>query len=116
MFQAGRFTSSDGRSCTFAVANDSLREQCERKRAEVEAAIAEHFGSRLSMRLVVDEPGSAGARAPAPPSEPPASPSPAHDLDELDDLDLDGGEVADSTSIATARVLDAFPGATEVRA
>jgi hypothetical protein len=112
MFQAGRFTSADGASCTFAVANESLREQCERKRAEVEAALAAHFGTRLAMRLVVDEapPASVDTVAVAPPE-----PSRPVDLDDLDRADLDGGEVGDSTTIATARVLDAFPGATEVR-
>jgi len=33
----------------------------------------------------------------------------------VDLAELDGGVVADSESIAAARVLDAFPGATEVR-
>jgi DNA polymerase-3 subunit gamma/tau len=112
MFQAGRFTSSDGTSCTFAVASESLREQCEHKRAEVEAALAAHFGTRVALRLVVDEADAApvdhAVVAQPEPSAPSANP------DDLDVADLDGGAVGDSTTIATARVLDAFPGATEV--
>jgi hypothetical protein len=110
MFQAGRFTASNGASCTFAVANDSLREQCERKRDEVEAALAAHFERHIALRLVVDEVAAPVEQTPAVPSE--TAPSdPTH----IDVADLDGGPVGDSTTIAAARVLDAFPGATEVR-
>jgi DNA polymerase III subunit gamma/tau len=107
LFQAGRFTESDGRSCTFAVDSDAQREHCERKRTEVEGAIASHFGARVAVRLVVDDRSAPSVAAPAADSE---SDLLAVDLDEMD-----GGVVADTETIATARVLDAFPGATEVR-
>jgi DNA polymerase III subunit gamma/tau len=116
MFQAGRFTASDGTSCTFAVANDAIREQCDRKRAEVEAALAAHFGMRIALRLVVDDVATGSVDRPVVAPDP--TPPPPAGLDELDDIDpadLEGGVVGDSTTIATARVLDAFPGATEVR-
>jgi DNA polymerase-3 subunit gamma/tau len=107
LFQGGRFTDADGRLCTFAVANDAQRDHCQPKLAEVEAAIASHFGTPIKLRLVVD------AASPPAPDVPPAAPSEAVVVPDL--ADLDGGEVADSATIATARVLDAFPGATEVR-
>ena len=107
LFQAGRFTAADGRSCTFAVDSPAQREHCERKRAEVEAAIAAHFGTPVALRLTVEDRAVAPAPAPVADDEPDLL---AVDLDEMD-----GGVVADTETIATARVLDAFPGATEVR-
>jgi DNA polymerase III subunit gamma/tau len=108
LYQSGRFTASDGRSCTFAVDSAAQREHCERKRVEVEGAIAAHFGARVALRLVVDD-------AAAPPSAPTASaPDAEPDLLEVDPAEMEGGVVADTESIAAARVLDAFPGATEV--
>ncbi|HEV3213145.1 MAG TPA: DNA polymerase III subunit gamma/tau [Acidimicrobiales bacterium] len=109
LYVAGRFTESDGRSCTFAVDSEAQREHCERKRTEVEGAIAAHFGTRVALRLVVD------AAVAAPATTPPDTAAGAS-LDRLEvDLDeMDGGVVTDTESIAAARVLDAFPGATEV--
>ena len=108
LYQSGRFVDADGRSCTFAVESDAQREHCERKRQEVEAALASHFGSPVEVRLVVD------GRSPAP-AQPAAAGRAEDDLMAVDLAELDGGVVADSESIAAARVLDAFPGATEVR-
>jgi hypothetical protein len=109
LYVAGRFTESDGRSCTFAVDSEAQREHCERKRTEVEGAIAAHFGARVALRLVVD------AAVAAPAASPPVTAADTS-LERLEvDLDeMDGGVVTDTESIATARVLDAFPGATEV--
>jgi DNA polymerase III gamma/tau subunit len=104
LYQSGRFTASDGRSCTFAVESEAQREHCERKRAEVEGAITAHFGAPVALRVVVDD-----KEAPPPPAPAAATDLLAVDLDEME-----GGVVADTESIATARVLDAFPGATEV--
>jgi DNA polymerase-3 subunit gamma/tau len=107
LFGGGRFTDADGRLCTFAVANEAQRDHCQPKLAEVEAAIAAHFGTPIKLRLAVDTlPPPAVEAVAVAPSEPVAVP---------DLADLDGGEVSDSATIATARVLDAFPGATEVR-
>jgi DNA polymerase III subunit gamma/tau len=107
LYQAGRFTEADERTCTFAVESEAQREHCERKREEVEGAIAAHFGTAVTLRLVVED----RAAAPAVPAVVVAEPDPlAVDLDEMD-----GGVVEDNETIATARVLDAFPGATEVR-
>ncbi len=107
LFQAGRFTESDGRSCTFAVDSEAQREHCERKRTEVEGAISTHFGSLVTLRLAVDDRSAAPAVTPVADVEP--------DLLAVDLEEMDGGVVDDTETIATARVLDAFPGATEVR-
>jgi DNA polymerase III subunit gamma/tau len=107
LFQAGRFTESDGRSCTFAVDSEAQREHCERKRAEVESAISTHFGSLVTLRLAIDDRSAAPVATPVADTEP--------DLLAVDLAEMDGGVVDDTETIATARVLDAFPGATEVR-
>jgi DNA polymerase III subunit gamma/tau len=107
LYRAGRFTDADGRTCTFAVESEAHREQAEHKRAEVEAAIASHFGTHVVLRLVVE--------ASTAPTE--ATPTASHeeDLMAVDLAAMDAGPVNDTETIATARVLDAFPGATEVR-
>ncbi len=113
LFSSGRFVDVAGTVCTFAVENDAQREHCERKRAEVEAALSARFSVPVRMRLVV-----AAAPVPAAVAAPPASPAvdgEPEDLAAYDLDDMDGPSVADTSSIATARVLDAFPGATEVR-
>jgi DNA polymerase-3 subunit gamma/tau len=119
LFRSGRFVDAGGGVCTFAVESEAQREHCERKRAEVEAALAAHFGRPIVMRLVVDDATLAPAAAAAAPSAAtaPAAAAPAKpDVDGPEDLDdLEGGTVADTESIAAARVFDAFPGATEVR-
>ena len=82
LYQPGRFTEASAGSCTFAVPNEAHRAQCEKKRGEVEAALAGHFGAPIHVSLVVDR-GAA-----PPPEDRPAVPA----LDEIDiDLDLEGG-------------------------
>lgn len=111
-FKEGRFVAADGAGCTFAVATEQMRKLCEPKRAEVEAALSKHFGTELRLRLVVDQSLDAGDEAhEARETAPAAAEPPTVDLEELD-----GGEISDSTTIAAARVLDAFPGATELEA
>ena len=76
----------------------------------MEAALATHFGRHIALRLMVDEVAAPVEQTPAvPPDTAPSDPT------HIDVADLDGGPVGDSTTIAAARVLDAFPGATEVR-
>jgi len=112
LFQAGRFTSVEGTTCTFAVEHEAI-DQYQRKRADVEAALAAHFATTVSLRVVVDD-----AARPAARTKPAASvPDPASEPPDVIDLDdLDGGPVHATESVAAARVLDAFPGATEVSA
>jgi hypothetical protein len=114
LFQGGRFTSAAGTECTFAVHNEAQRDQCERKRSEVEAAIGEHFSSTVRLHVVVDDTGVPAA--PAAPAPIPTQVAPGgQDAADMDLDELDGGAAPDTESIAAARVLDAFPGATEVR-
>jgi hypothetical protein len=111
LFQAGRFTSVEGTTCTFAVESEAI-EQYQRKRADVEAALAAHFATTVSLRVVVDD--STRERVRTSPVE--SAPDPATEPHQIDLDDLEGGPVHATESVAAARVLDAFPGATEVPA
>jgi DNA polymerase-3 subunit gamma/tau len=113
LFQAGRFTAVEGTTCTFAVDSEAPLDQYQRKRADVEAALAAHFAAPVSLRLVVDDAARPAPRTKSAPSVPDPATAP---IDEIDLDELDGGPVRATESVAAARVLDAFPGATEVPA
>jgi hypothetical protein len=80
---------------------------------QVAAALSDHFGSRVRLVLVTEEGGSAA------PSRG-ASPVPGgHDGDDVEDDDAEVLRSAapadiDQASAAEARLLEAFPGASEV--
>ena len=81
----------------------------------MEQALTAHFGVQLSLRLVVDDPGEASrpaARAPRGPGPRDGDPADLGD----DDFDReDPGEPLEIESLAHSRLLEAFPGAEEVR-
>lgn len=54
LFNAGRFVSTDGPTATFGLPNKIHVEHADKERAEVEAALSEHFGTRISLKLIVD--------------------------------------------------------------
>jgi len=133
LFSAGRFVDATGGVATFALPNAVHRDRCEDVRPVVEAALAAHLGRPVPLRLVVDgQPARTGAgpvadrpsgAAPQGRSLPEegSHPTPAtrHDPDpdpddEVVDLDeLRRGEAVES--VAEQRIMEAFPGATEVR-
>ena len=131
-----------GNAAVFALPNAAHVERAAADRGAVEAALGAHFGGPMTMRLVAESDvrtGTGGAAAAAP--APPASEGPAHDRDEpaerpsaadpapvaeaapvtdeaVDDDEIDplSGEVGgDAASWAADRLLQAFPGAEEVR-
>ena len=112
LFQSGRFTSVDGATCTFAVDKEAL-DQYEYKRADVEAALAAHFGTPVRLRLEVDDAARPTPTRATAPSHSVPDPTTAP-IESIDLTELDGGPVHATESVAAARVLDAFPGATEV--
>ncbi|HLH29259.1 MAG TPA: hypothetical protein VKW77_10100, partial [Acidimicrobiales bacterium] len=131
LFQAGRFVGVDGEHALYGLPNETHRSRCEAMREEVERALADHFGRPVPLRLVVEPGADAAAGLASPTSAPGRSPSSTARRDEdpssaepaggADDEDLDIfdesqlGEVADVGNLAEARVLQAFPGAEEVR-
>jgi hypothetical protein len=99
----------------FALPNAAHRDFCAEVQAEVEAALGAHFGSPVPLRLVVDDGVTgAGVRA-AGARTAPEPPGASGDLDDDDDFDPDDArEALPVESVAEARLLEAFPGATEV--
>jgi DNA polymerase-3 subunit gamma/tau len=97
----GRFVGVDTSAAIFAVPDKGLLARAEPNRAEVEAALAAHFGRAVPLRLVLDEPGHAI------PPRPPVDDLAAIDLHELQD--------APAAAVSPEqRLLEAFPGAEEV--
>ncbi len=132
LYQAGRFVGVDGDRAQFGLPNDTHRGRCEELRTEVEAALSEHFGTRVGLSLVVDAGSSlpeasgapSGAKVRRPAVEPPTTDAPDAAPDHVDHGDpedeavhlddVEHLEVADVDNSAEARLLQAFPGAEEV--
>ncbi len=115
-FAAGRFVSVDDAGAVFGLPNQAHRDKCDERRADVEAALADHFGQPVPLRLVVDD-GSGGAEPPPRPDAGPAA-APTDETDETDEdevASIDPAELVDAPSTASGGGLDklteAFPGA-----
>jgi DNA polymerase-3 subunit gamma/tau len=126
LYSAGRFVSVEEGRVQFALPNAAHRDRALELAPQVEAALNAHFGSSLSLVLVIEDakggaPPVASAPAGAPPP-PAARPAPADDADDAtDEIDEDPEELmaatadpADQASAAEARLLEAFPGTSEV--
>jgi hypothetical protein len=119
-FAAGRFVEGDGTTAVLAFPNAPHRDACEPMRAQVEDALAAHFGRPVPLRLVVDGGGAPAAAADPRPGT--GGPVPAPD-DEGVELPPDPGpeEYYDASELVdappetavdpVARVAHAFPGA-----
>jgi DNA polymerase-3 subunit gamma/tau len=126
MYSAGRFLAMEGRRATFALPNSAHVRNAEAQRDEVAAALSSHFGRPIDLALVVDPGGGGGAGraseagerrdAPAPEAEP--EPDESTYFEELRDRDSEAavpkGRKDTAISLATDRLLQAFPGAEEV--
>jgi DNA polymerase-3 subunit gamma/tau len=109
MYGGGRFLPAEDGQVVFALPNDVHRQKCEQKRPEVEAALRDHFGRDLPLRLVVD-PGTApppAATADAPPDDGVV----AAEADEMEHIDVRDTEPAPAVKTDLDRLTDAFPGA-----
>jgi DNA polymerase-3 subunit gamma/tau len=110
-FNVGRFVEvSDGRA-VFAFPNRAHADKSEPCRADVEAALAKHFGRPVPLRLVVDDEAVAPSDDHAePPRARPTEPAPAPEPD--DDVDLT--QLTDAVDVASTTVdrdRERFPGA-----
>jgi DNA polymerase-3 subunit gamma/tau len=104
-FRVGRWVDADGEVATFALPNTFHCDKAEDVRLEVEQALSEHYGTRVPVRLMVDD----GAPAAAPSSAKATAPAP--------DEHIDPDELADAPpGLASPedRLKEAFPGAEEV--
>jgi DNA polymerase III gamma/tau subunit len=100
-FGAGRFTGVEGGAAVFALPNAHYLSRCEEVRAEVEAALAAHFGRRVALRLAVEHSAAATDE-----------PAPGGDEDVIDLGDVREGAAAVASPVD--RLRQAFPGAEEV--
>jgi hypothetical protein len=103
VFGTGHFVDSLAGSARFALQNDPTREHCEKKRPEVEAALAAHFGRPIALLLVTA--AEVGEAPPAPASAPPTAP------EEDEAVDVHALEDAPSATTGVERLAEAFPGA-----
>jgi DNA polymerase-3 subunit gamma/tau len=104
-FRAGRFVAAQEGVATFALPDEIHRSYSEECRIDVEAALRDHFGVPIRLRLVVDDDSS-----PVPTSQTVSHQTLADDPPDPDELtDAPPG----STSVE-ARLLQTFPGAREV--
>ena len=106
-FLAGVVHSVDGSIIHFMLPTEGQVKRCEPYKAEVEAAIAESFGTPMTLALRADE-------SPTPSSYPgeakPAEPAePVQDEAEIDVHDLTDADVGNATVVD--RITDVFPGA-----
>jgi hypothetical protein len=99
----GRFVDAREGTAVFALPNAVHRDRCEEVRAEVEGALASHFGRPVRLRLAVEN--EAGSPGPASVQGPPAEPD--DDVDLADLRDAPSGEVASPID----HVMQAFEGA-----
>ena len=112
-FAAGRFMTVDDAGAVFGLPNQAHRDKCHERRADVEAALADHFGRPVPLRLVVDDGGGGPEPPPRLDTDPAHAPTPESDEDEV--ASIDPAELVDAPSTASGGGLDklteAFPGA-----
>jgi hypothetical protein len=129
-YRSGRWLAVEGGTAVFAFDHPQFLQRGEEQRAEVEEALAAHFGARVGLRLVLDP---AVASAPASPAasaaprraprgaagEPPPFEGPLPDRppaeEEVSAEEFAQLEVApDAPASAEALLFQAFPGTEEI--
>lgn len=112
MFQSADLVAIEGSTARIRVDNDHHRQNCERKVADVEKALAAELGNPITIAFEVGEGASARAAASAPAPRtvaPPVSDDPEEHLAGHDVHDLD--DAPDAPSGGLAALTEAFPGA-----
>ena len=121
-YASGRFVAVDEQGAHFALPNAAHREQCAEQQAVVEKALSDHFGTTVTLVLEIDDtvappaarsgPSPAAAGRPSSAAAPDGAP-PVDDVEDVDPSDMEDTST-DQASAAEARLLQAFPGASEV--
>jgi DNA polymerase III subunit gamma/tau len=125
-YASGRFVAVDERGAHFALPNAAHRDQCAEQQALVEAALTDHFGTKVTLVLDIDDtvapPAARSGPSPAASGRPsgaappgPKPPGPKPPVDDVEDVDPHElmQDTTDQASAAEARLLQAFPGASE---
>jgi DNA polymerase-3 subunit gamma/tau len=113
LYSAGRFVSVDEHGAHFALPNSAHRDRCLEMVPTVEQKLSAHFGSPVKLVLDVDESGST-PQTPARPATASAREPEVETIDPADYAEEDPNVESDQASEAHARLLEAFPGASEV--
>ena len=124
LYSAGRFVAVDADGAHFALPNAAHRDRCVELVPTVEAKLAEHFGTPVALVLDVDD-AAPGAGSPQGRPAAPAgggggrgrdgdADTEAEEVDPAEFLEHAPDAGADHESAAEARLLEAFPGASEV--
>ncbi len=118
LFSAGRFVSVDEHGAHFALPNAAHRDRCLEMVPAVEQKLTAHFGSPVTLVLDVDDNASA-PQAPDPRPRSGQATGPSVREPEAETVDPaeyaeDPNAPGDQASEAHARLLEAFPGASEV--
>ena len=106
--RTGRFTSVEGDTAVFALPNPPHVAAAEGVTADAEDALSAHFGTRVRIRLVVDD-----STAPVAPAAPPRQSAPARE-EEIEEVAIEETVAADTPASPDDVVRSAFPGAEEV--
>jgi hypothetical protein len=123
VYRTGRWLAVEGDTAVFAFDHPQFLQRGEEKRAEVEAALAAHFGARVGLRLVLDQTGAGGTAAVSGTAlggsaEPPPYEGPLPDHppdDEVSSEEFAQLEAApDAPASAEALLFQAFPGTEEI--
>jgi hypothetical protein len=118
LYSAGRFVAVDDSGVQFALPNAAHRDRCMELAPQVEAALAARFETPVRLVLVVE--GSPGTPSPnGAHRDPPVRSGPAAaEPDEFEDEDPEELAAAPTTedhqASAVDRLLQAFPGASEI--
>jgi DNA polymerase III subunit gamma/tau len=108
LFRMGRFVDSpSGQAARFALPNKPHRDHCEKKRPEVEAALARHFGRPVPLELVTETEGAGGPTGGGPATSAPAAARPEEEIVDVHELE----DAPDAVS-GIDRLTEAFPGST----
>jgi DNA polymerase-3 subunit gamma/tau len=125
IYASGHFTGVEGSEVTLALPNPAHVEHARPLCDEVAGALSEHFGTRLSIRLVADADssgtsGSASAGPAARADRRGEAEEVEGDLDDIAPIEAGGRQASSATpqlgsaSWAESRLLEEFPGAEEV--
>lgn len=111
MYQSAELASLDGGVAIIRVENDHHRSNCERKRGDVEAALAAIVGAPVTVRLEVDGDGGSSSAAPATPGGAPSAPVSDDPEEHLAGYDVhDLPDAPDAPLGGIAALTEAFPG------
>jgi len=119
LFSAGRFVSYEDGVARFALPKAAHKDRCEPLVQDVEGVLTAHFGSPVKLKLVVDDASASTVPSRSIPDTTSEARSTEHQSDDMEDGDSEDLRAATSTdtdqaSAAEARLLEAFPGASEV--